>query len=219
VGDIVSAIYLLDLLGSFAFALSGALMAIRKDMDIFGIVVLAFVTAIGGGTLRDLLLGNTPVFILNSPEYIYISIAASILSFLFHRALFRINSAILIADALGLGVFVCIGVSKGLSANISYTGAVILGLTTAVMGGMIRDLLANEIPAVLKRDFYAITCVAGGIVYIALYSQSIPQNIITVLTAGFVFILRLLAITFKWNLIKVSSLTTKKTSPHYNSDY
>lgn len=214
----MSVIYLLDLFGSFAFALSGALMAIKKDMDIFGIVVLAFVTAVGGGTLRDLLLGDTPLFILNNPEYIYISITASIISFLFYRVLFRINSAILIADALGLGVFVCIGVSKGLDANVSFAGAVILGVTTAIVGGVIRDLLANEIPAVLKRDFYAVTCVAGGLVYISLYMLNVPQNTITLLTAGFVIILRLLAITFKWNLIKVSSLSIPQKTLSSNSD-
>ncbi|MFZ5645118.1 MAG: trimeric intracellular cation channel family protein [Bacillota bacterium] len=202
-------IYMLDLLGSFAFALSGALMAVRKDMDIFGMVVLAFVTAIGGGTLRDLLLGNTPVFILNNPVYIYISVIASILTFLFYRALFKISSVILIADALGLGVFVCIGISKGLEAGVSYTGAVLLGVTTAVMGGIIRDLLANEIPAVLTRDFYAITCILGGVLYIILYMHSFPQDIIMLLTALSVIVLRLLAIKFKWNLIKISSFSSE----------
>lgn len=136
----MTVIYALDLIGTFAFALSGAIMAIRKDMDLFGISVLAFVTAIGGGTTRDLLLGNTPVFILTEPIYLYISMFASMLAFLFYRALIKVNSVILLADALGLGTFVCIGVSKALAADVSYAGAVILGLITAVVGGMIRDL-------------------------------------------------------------------------------
>ena len=201
----MSIIYMLDLFGTFAFAISGALMAIKKDMDLFGIIVLAFVTAIGGGTIRDVLLGNTPVFILYDPIYIYISIIASFFAFLFYRVLFKINSIILIADALGLGVFVCIGITKALEANVSYTGAVLLGLTTAVVGGVIRDLLAKEIPAVLIRDFYAVTCIAGGIIYIILLTINLSHNEIIFSTAGFIILLRLLAIKFKWNLIRVSS--------------
>ncbi|MHB8158068.1 MAG: trimeric intracellular cation channel family protein [Desulfocucumaceae bacterium] len=207
----MSIIYLLDLFGAFAFALSGALMAIKKDMDLFGIVVLAFVTAIGGGTVRDILLGNTPLFILNNPVYIYLSIVASLFAFMFYRTLFKINSAILIADALGLGVFVCIGVSKALEADVSYTGAVLLGLITAVMGGIIRDILAKEIPSVLTRDFYAVTCIGGGIVYVALHSLNLPQGNIMLLTAVSVILLRLLAIMFNWNLVKVSSISSKES--------
>ncbi|MDO7787381.1 trimeric intracellular cation channel family protein [Desulforamulus aquiferis] len=200
--------YSLDLLGSFAFALSGAILAIRKNMDLFGIFVLAFVTAIGGGTTRDLLLGDTPVFILTEPIYIYISIIASLLAFLFYRALIRINSVILLADALGLGTFVCIGVSKALAADVSFAGAVILGLITAVVGGIIRDLLANEIPAVLMRDFYAITCIGGGIIYVLLHNHGIPQNFVMLSSAGFVILLRVLAIRFNWCLVRVHSNTT-----------
>ncbi len=206
----MSIIYMLDLFGTFAFAVSGALMAIKKDMDLFGIIVLAFVTAIGGGTMRDVLLGNTPVFILYDPIYIYISIIASFFAFLFYRVLFKINSIILIADALGLGVFVCIGISKALEANVSYTGAVLLGLTTAVVGGVIRDLLAKEIPAVLIRDFYAVTCIAGGIIYIFLLTINLSYNEIIFSTAGFIILLRLLAIKFKWNLIRASSFSSKE---------
>lgn len=206
----MSIIYSLDLFGTFAFAISGALMAIKKDMDLFGILVLAFVTAIGGGTVRDVLLGNTPVFILNNPVYIYTSIMASIFAFLFYRLLFKINSIILIADALGLGVFVCIGISKALEANVSYTGAVLLGLTTAVAGGVIRDLLAKEIPAVLIRDFYAVTCIAGGMLYIVLLTLPLSNDKIMFLTAGFIILLRLLAIKFKWNLIRASSFSTNE---------
>jgi uncharacterized membrane protein YeiH len=208
----VSLIYALDLFGTFAFAISGALMAIKKDMDLFGIVVLAFVTAIGGGTARDVLLGNTPVFILNNPIYVYISIIAAIIALLFHKLLFKIHSIILVADALGLGVFVCIGISKALESNVSYTGAVLLGLTTAVAGGVIRDLLAREIPAVLIRDFYAVTCVAGGITYVILMRINISNDAILFFTAGLVILLRLLAIRFNWNLIKISSFSANTTA-------
>lgn len=199
----MSVLYLLDLFGTFAFALSGALVAIKKEMDLFGVIVLALVTAVGGGTIRDTLLGNTPVFVLLDPNYVYVSLAGALTTFLFYRQLFRINSIILIADAFGLGTFVCIGVSKALGANISFTGAVILGVTTAVMGGIIRDILAREIPAVLTRDFYAMTCVLGGLLYVTLYHYHITEEHIMLLTAGFIIILRLIAIKYKWNFIKV----------------
>jgi uncharacterized membrane protein YeiH len=197
-------IHLLDFFGTFAFGLSGALTAIKKDMDLFGIFVVALVTAIGGGTIRDILLGHFPVFFLDQPVYIYLSVAAAFGAFFFHKALFKIDSVILIADAIGLGTFVCIGVSKAIAAQVSFTGAVLLGLITAVVGGIIRDLLENEIPAVFIRDFYAMTCILGGTTYVLLYKLGIFQDVIVLLTAGLVITLRLLAIRFHWNFIKVS---------------
>lgn len=204
----MSILYLLDLFGTFAFALSGALVAVKKEMDLFGVIVLALVTAVGGGTLRDTLLGNTPVFALTDPNYVYISLAGAICTFIFHKQLFKINSVILIADAFGLGTFVCIGISKALNVHISFTGAVILGVTTAVVGGMIRDVLAREVPVVLTRDFYAMTCVVGGLLYIILYKYHIAEDIIMPLTAGIIIILRLLAIKYNWNFIKVKKQGT-----------
>lgn len=206
----MTTIYFFDLFGSFAFALSGALMAIKKDMDLFGIIVLALVTAIGGGTTRDILLGHTPVFILTDPMYIYVSIAAALSAFFFYRVLTKINSIILISDAIGLGTFVCIGVSKALDANVSYTGAVVLGVITAIVGGIIRDSLANEIPSVFVRDFYAMTCILGGIIFVLLYELGVRENLTMSLTAGFIITLRLLAIKFNWNFIKASSCFSDK---------
>ncbi|GAB6157957.1 trimeric intracellular cation channel family protein [Desulfotomaculum varum] len=198
----MSVLYFLDLLGTFAFALSGALTAVKKEMDLFGVVVLALVTAIGGGTTRDVLLGSTPVFILTQPVYIYVSIAGAVCTFLFYKTLFKINSIILIVDALGLGTFVCIGLSKALAAGISGPGAVMLGVITAVMGGIIRDVLSGQIPSVLTRDFYAMTCVAGGILYLVLWRQNMPADLLLLFTTGFIFTLRLLAIRYQWNFIK-----------------
>lgn len=202
----MTVLYFMDLFGTFAFALSGALIAVKKEMDLFGVIVLALITAVGGGTTRDILLGNTPVFVLTDPIYVFVSLAGALCTFFFYNALFRINSIILIADAFGLGTFVCIGVSKALNADISLTGAVILGVITAIMGGMLRDVLAGEVPSVLYRDFYASACVIGGLIYINLYKYNIFEEQIMLLTAGFIIILRLLAIRFKWKLIKVKKL-------------
>lgn len=113
-------------------------------------------------------------------------------------------------DAIGLGTFVCIGVSKALESSISLTGAVLLGLITSIMGGIIRDLLSNEIPAVLTRDFYAITCILGGIVYVLLYLLEISQNLIVLVTIALIISLRLLAIKFNWNFIKAPFYSVHK---------
>lgn len=198
----MSVLHFFDLFGTLAFAVSGALIALNKKMDLFGVMVLALVTAIGGGTIRDLLLGSAPVFALADPAYIYIALAGALGAFVFCAALFRVNSIILVADAIGLGTFVCIGISRALAAGANVTGAVVLGVITAVAGGIIRDVLAGEIPSVLTRDFYAMACVAGGLIYVILYKYDVPEIGAMLLSAGTVIILRILAIRFKWNFVK-----------------
>lgn len=193
----------MDLFGTLTFALSGALAAIKKDMDLFGVMVLAFVTAVGGGITRDILLGQTPVFALLDPAYALVILTGSFLAACFYHFLTRLNSAILIADAFGLGTFVCIGVSKALHAGIPFSGAVILGVITAILGGIIRDVLAGEVPAVLTRDFYAMACVAGGLIFILLHIVQVKEEIIMFTSAGATILLRLFAIRYRWNFIKV----------------
>lgn len=195
-------LYAMDLFGTFAFAVSGALVAVKKDMDLFGVTVLALVTAVGGGTTRDLLLGSTPVFALANPAYFYASLAGALVAFLLCTTLLKVNSVVLIADAFGLGTFVCIGASRALAAGVPFTGALALGVITAVAGGIFRDLLAGEIPAVLNRDFYAMACVTGGILYIILYKSGVAEGNTMLLSAAAVIFLRILAIKYKWNFVK-----------------
>jgi len=191
---------LLDLTGTFFFAVSGALVALKKKMDIFGVVVLGCVTAIGGGTLREVLLGQFPPFVFRNDTYIYVAAAGSFLTYIFIEHYKRVRSIALLADALGLGTFVSIGVAKALEANITPVSAVILGVITAVAGGVIRDVLAGEIPYVLTRDFYAVTCVLGGILYLVLVGFLIPQKIIMATVTAFIVFLRILAIRYNWKL-------------------
>lgn len=198
----MSVLHFLDLFGTLAFAVSGALVALNKRMDLFGVMVLALVTAIGGGTIRDLLLGSTPVFALADPVYIYIALAGALGTFLFCTALLKVNSIILIADAIGLGTFVCIGISRALAAGANVAGAVMLGVITAVAGGIIRDVLAGEMPAVLARDFYAMACAAGGLIYVVLYKYNVPESTTMLIAAGSVIVLRVLAIRHGWNFVK-----------------
>ena len=205
----MTVLYLMDLFGTFTFALSGGLIAVKKEMDLFGVMVLATVTAVGGGTTRDVLLGNTPVFVLIDPAYLLVVLAGAVFAVVFYRAFSRFNATILVADAFGLGTFVCIGVSKALSAGIPYSGAILLGVITAILGGMLRDILAREVPAVLTRDFYAMACAAGGMVFIILHRYHVAEDQIMLWAAGVTIILRLLAIKYKWNFIKVSVMESQ----------
>lgn len=196
----IDVIYILDLFGTFAFAISGALAGIRKQMDIYGVVVLGCVTAVGGGTLRDMLLGRIPPFIFNDYTYISVAICAALLVFFFHHTVAKIFNLLLVMDAFGLAVFTLIGISIGLEHQIGYPGAVLMGIMTGTVGGMIRDILQREIPLVLQRTVYASACLAGGILYSFLSILHVDETINILVSATLIFGIRLLAITRKWNL-------------------
>lgn len=193
-------LFILDIAGTFFFAISGAMVGIKKNMDLFGIIVLGTVTAIGGGTLREILIGQFPPFVFRQDLYFYLAICGSLFTYIFLEQLIRIRSIVLLADAVGLGTFVTIGVTRALDVDITPTSAVILGTITAVAGGMIRDVLAGEIPFVLTRDFYAVSCIIGGIAYLTLNSLGTPRSITMAATTLLVIILRVLAIRYHWKL-------------------
>lgn len=193
-------LFILDMAGTFFFAVSGAMVAIKKNMDLFGIIVLGTVTAIGGGTLREIFIGQFPPFVFRQDLYFYLAIGGSMITFIFVEQLLRIRSVVLIADAVGLGTFVTIGVTRALDADITPTSAVILGTITAVAGGMIRDVLAGEIPYILTRDFYAVSCILGGILYLILDGAGVTRPVTMAATTSLVILLRVLAIRFQWKL-------------------
>lgn len=195
-------LYALDLLGTAAFAASGALAGIRRGMDVFGVLVLGLVTATGGGTLRDLLLGSPP-FILKDETYLYLSLVVSLLVFIFHRRLeFLLTHPLTFFDAVGLGTFVVIGTGKAIAFKLGFFGAVMMGVMTATAGGMVRDLLSAKVPMVLQREVYASACLAGGALLYLLQQTVIPSYISALLSASTVIILRLLAIRYNWALPK-----------------
>jgi uncharacterized membrane protein YeiH len=194
-------LYWFDLAGVAVFAISGALMAGKHHLDIVGIIVLAALTAIGGGTLRDFVLGNTPVFWINDPGYLYVILFASILTFFVAPPLgVRANAVFLIADACGLALFTVIGTQKALLFGASYEAAIIMGTMTGVAGGMMRDSLCGEIPIVLRKEIYAIACVLGGSIYCLGYHYGLDENINITLSFGCAVILRLIAIWFHISL-------------------
>lgn len=198
-------LYCLDLLGTVAFAASGALAGIRRDMDIFGVMVLGLVTATGGGTLRDLLLGDTPPFIFKDETYLYLSIAVSLLVFLFHHGLDRFTHPLTFFDAVGLGTFVVIGTGKALDFHFGFVGSVMAGVMTATAGGMIRDMLSNRVPMVLQKEVYASACLAGGSLLTLLHYAGVRRGWALLASAFTVIILRLLAVHYKWSLPRARS--------------
>lgn len=193
-------IYILDLIGTAAFAASGAWVGVRKHMDLFGVLVLGVVTAVGGGTLRDLLLGDIPPFSLKDETYICIAITVSLVVFI-NRIRFKVfEKPLLYFDAVGLGTFVVIGTTKALDFQLGFLGAVLMGVMTGTAGGVIRDILANQVPLILRREIYASACVAGGALLVVLEQIGVGRPIAALSAAGTVIIVRLMAIRYDWGL-------------------
>ncbi len=192
-------LYMIDLFGTAIFAISGVLLAGRLKMDPFGVVVLGSVTAIGGGTIRDMALGATPVFWVTQTTYLWVIFITCLLTMLIVRRPKRLPWWVLpVCDAIGLAVFVGIGVEKALAHNASGMVAVIMGVITGCGGGIIRDVLAREVPMVLRSEVYATACIIGGIFHTSAIAMGYDHS--TALLAGVVstLIIRLGAI--RWHL-------------------
>jgi uncharacterized membrane protein YeiH len=195
-------IYILDLIGTAAFAASGAWVGVRKQMDLFGVLVLGTVTAVGGGTLRDLLLGDIPPFSLKDEAYIYIAIVVSVVVFANRKRFEFFEKPLLYFDAIGLGTFVVIGTTKAIDFQLGALGAVLMGVMTGTAGGVMRDLLANQVPLILRREIYASACVAGGTLLVILGENGVAPAAAALLSAATVILVRLLAIHYDWSLPK-----------------
>jgi uncharacterized membrane protein YeiH len=193
-------ILVFDYLGTFAFAVSGALAAAEKKLDLFGAVFLGFVTAIGGGTTRDMMIGNTPVSWLHDPVYFYVIVAAVALTFLFTKTILRFPQALFFFDTIGISVFTIIGIQKGLHAGIHPPLAVMMGILTAVMGGIIRDVLCNEIPLIFHKEIYATACFAGGVLFVLFVIMNMPEPFTALVAAGVIFTIRSLSVRKGWAL-------------------
>lgn len=191
-------IYILDLFGVAVFAITGSLAAGKKHMDLFGVVVLASVTALGGGTIRDIMLDIGPVFWVTKPIYLIVAVIAAITTFSLVRIKNLPDKALIIADAIGLAVFTVIGTEKALNAGISGIICVVMGVTTGVFGGMIRDILAGEIPLILRKEVYATASLCGAIVFYLVFAVFELKALAIIASFTITFSLRLAAI--KWNI-------------------
>lgn len=191
--------YYLDLFGVIVFAISGALEAGKKRMDLFGVLILAVVTALGGGTLRDVILGNQPVGWVKDNTYLWCALGAGLFTFIAGRFTHFPRRMLLVADALGLAVFAVIGSEVALSLGMPTLIVTIMGMMSAVMGGLIRDVLANEIPLIFQKEIYATAAILGSLSYVAgQYLLPTPLATLVAVTVG--FSVRLLAIRYKVSL-------------------
>ncbi|QOR40060.1 trimeric intracellular cation channel family protein [Billgrantia diversa] len=194
-------VYWLDMAGVIVFSLSGVILACRSRMDPFGMLVLAAVTGIGGGTLRDLVLGVRPVFWIADPTYLWVIIATVGLSIVGFHYIHRLSRVFLpVADAFGLALFTVIGAHKALQLEASGVVAVLMGLLTGVAGGMVRDVLAHRVPMVLRQEVYATASIAGGIAYVGLGALGVPAGIAIGLALTLTLGLRLSAIHWRLSL-------------------
>ena len=192
--------YLLDIIGTMAFALSGALTAMNKRLDPFGILIIAFVTAVGGGTLRDVLIGRTPVGWMLNLNYVYVIFIGYILAILFRKRFDKLRKSLFLFDTVGLGVFTLIGLEKGISIGLHPIICTALGTMTACFGGVIRDILCNEIPVIFRKEIYATICILGGIVFFMLKKGNFPDELIQLVTSLVIIIVRFLVVKFNWSL-------------------
>lgn len=199
-------IYFLDIAGVIAFAISGVLTAMKKRMDLFGILIIAFVTAIGGGTLRDLLIGE-PVAWIQSTTYIHVILITTVFSILFKSKLFYLRKALFLFDTIGLSIFTLIGLEKALNAGFSPPVCIATGTMTACFGGVIRDILANKIPIIFHKEIYATACILGGVAYFTMHALSLSNGIIFFITATIIFVVRLLAVSYNWQLPNIYTRT------------
>lgn len=191
--------YILDLIGTFVFAISGVLVAMNKRMDPFGIFIIAFVTAVGGGTLRDVLIGRTPVGWMYDINYIYVIAGGVLFAVLLRKKIDYLRTSLFLFDTIGLGVFTLIGLEIGVKASLHPIISIALGAMSASFGGVIRDILCNEIPVIFRKEIYATACIVGGIVYF-IVDGFVSENILYLITASVVIAIRLIAVRFKLTL-------------------
>lgn len=193
-------IYSIDLIGTFVFAISGVLAGVDKKFDLVGASVLGLVTAVGGGTLRDVLIGETPVGWMKDLNYIYVIFAALPLTYLFKNVILKFRRSMFLFDTIGIGLFTILGLQKTLNVGLSPVVALLMGSVSAVFGGVIRDVLSNEIPLIFRKEIYATACLVGGIVFLFLESF-VKGSVFNMLIAMLVvIIIRYMAVRYQWSL-------------------
>lgn len=193
-------IYFFDLAGTFVFAISGALTAIQRKLDVFGSAVIALVTALGGGTLRDILIGRQPVGWLLDNNYLLIIAAGIAVSYLFGQRVQKLRKTLFLFDTVGIGLYTILGLERTLGLGLSMPVAVIMGTVSAVFGGVIRDVLCNEVPLIFRKEIYATACIAGGVLFLILTALNLGRDASMLITVFFIIILRTLAVKYEWHL-------------------
>ncbi|RZK56755.1 MAG: trimeric intracellular cation channel family protein [Pedobacter sp.] len=197
-----STIELIETLGTIAFAISGTFAAMQKRLDPFGVLIIAFVTSIGGGTVRDLLLGDTPVAWMRDVNYCLLILVTSLLTIYFKTQIKKFKITLFLFDSIGLGLFTMVGVQKGIVFGLSPGICVALGTITGCFGGIIRDTLLNTIPLIFRKEIYATACILGGILYFALLWFNLKTDVAKIIVIAFIFTLRIIVVRYKLALPK-----------------
>jgi len=196
----MEAILIIDIVGTFVFAISGVVAAVERKFDLFGTLILALVTAVGGGTLRDLLIGATPVSWMGDDLHILVIISAIPVAYFFYTFLLRLRKTFLLFDTMGIALFTILGIEKSLSIGLSPVIAVMMGVVSAVFGGVIRDVLSNQVPLIFRKEIYAFACLAGGLVYLGFKILGVWEEFNMLFSVLIVITIRLLAIKRHWSI-------------------
>lgn len=204
----MSIIYAIDLLGTMVFAISGAMAANRHNIDVFGATFTGFVTAIGGGSLRDVFLNIRPVWVEDG-NYLVAIFAGVIISILFNKQLYNLAKTLSFFDALGIGFFTVVGVEKSLNFGSDAIAAVMLGMFSASMGGVIRDVLMNQTPLILRREIYATACLAGATLFVILDAMGVDPSFNAFLSAFTVFTIRIISVRYNLSLPTVKQIKSE----------
>lgn len=198
-------IYFLDLLGTFVFAVSGTLSAANKKLDLFGAMFAASITAFGGGTIRDSVLGSTPTFWVIDMWYLIVISIAVLLTFCFKEYIMGLKKTLFLFDTIGIGVFTIIGFEKTVALGFNPIIGILMGVVSAVFGGVLRDTFVNDLPIIFRKEIYATACIVGALMYILLSYFSVDRNVNMIITILLIIAIRLIAIKFELRLPRISS--------------
>ncbi len=192
-------ITLIDYTGTLVFAISDVLAGIERKYDLFGVFILGFVTAVGGGTLRDVLIGSTPVGWMQNQAYVYIVIASVPICFVWEKRILKMKRGFFLFDTLGIALFTILGLQKTLAIGLSPLIAVMMGVVSAVFGGVIRDVLSNHSPLIFSKEIYAFACLAGAVLFLGC-QHFLSEEISMLVSIAVVIIIRILSIKYHWHI-------------------
>ncbi len=199
----MSVIYILDILGTFAFAVSGALVASKKNFDLFGVIIIAFVTAVGGGMLRDVLINAHPINWIGDLNYVWVILIAVLFTFLFKKRIEPLRKTFFLFDTVGISVFTLLGLQKGLDYQLPSVIAIIMGMISAVFGGVIRDVLTRKVPLIFKKEIYASACLLGGLIYLFLQKLGVHEDVVFIVSSIVIIVVRTVSVIYKLELPKI----------------
>lgn len=191
---------IIDMLGTAAFSISGVFAAMEKKLDLFGIFIIAFITSVGGGIIRDVMIGDLPVNWMRSGNYALVIFVSAVIAVLFNKSIRNLEKILVVFDALGIGFFTIVGIQKGIQFNFSPAFCVALGTITACFGGLVRDVILNQIPQIFHKEIYATACILGGILYFLLLKTNLPQVVIDGICITTIFVIRMIGVKYKLSL-------------------